>query len=99
MLHVLGRKQFYLKVDTDTLVLPQNLLGFLDSLAANTRPGSRLYFGNRAGMPQYERYGKSAALRRPGVRDTAGWAQLERSIEGAQHFHHLWRSTVAAGQK
>ena len=23
----------------------------------------------------------------------------ERSIEGAQHFHHLWRSTVAAGRK
>lgn len=42
--------RFYIKVDTDTLVLPHGLLRFLSGLAAATNRSSRLYFGNTAGI-------------------------------------------------
>ena len=41
--------RFYLKVDTDTLVLPRELMRFLAGLASSTNRHTPLYFGNAAG--------------------------------------------------
>tara|TARA_B110001452_G_C15204005_1_gene417708 strand:+ start:346 stop:1476 length:1131 start_codon:yes stop_codon:yes gene_type:complete len=46
LLQELPRKAYYLKVDTDTLVRPHNLLRFLSTLHSEVQPESRLYFGS-----------------------------------------------------
>lgn len=47
LLTVLGRKRYYAKIETDTLLIPQNLLRFLTFLDENVGPDDvPLYFGS-----------------------------------------------------
>ena len=50
---LLPSPRFFVKVDTDTLVLPHALMRFLAGLAASTSHTTPLYFGNAAGTPPF----------------------------------------------
>ena len=46
MLRFMPRKRWYLKLDTDTVLVPENLLRFLSFFSANARQPTNLYFGD-----------------------------------------------------
>lgn len=46
MLELMPSKQFYLKLDSDTVLLPRNLMSFLTVLHRRMHPSSPVYFGS-----------------------------------------------------
>ena len=46
LLHIMPRKRFYLKLDADSLLLPHNLLSFLNAVAHKVGLDVPVYFGN-----------------------------------------------------
>ena len=63
MLRVMPRKRWYLKLDTDTVLVPENLLRFLSFFSANARQPTNLYFGHAGELPP--RSNRPARARRP----------------------------------
>ena len=54
LLNDLGHKRFFLKLDTDAMLQPANLLRFLSLLGAHVHPASPLYFGTSFTSPWIE---------------------------------------------
>ena len=70
MLRVMPRKRWYLKLDTDTVLVPENLLRFLSFFSMNARAPTNLYFGDAGELPQ--RSNRPVIARRPrNRRDTS----------------------------
>ena len=63
MLRFMPRKRWYLKLDTDTVLVPENLLRFLSFFSANARQPTNLYFGYAGELPP--RSNRPARARRP----------------------------------
>ena len=63
MLRFMPRKKWYLKLDTDTVLVPENLLRFLSFFSANARQPTNLYFGDAGELPQ--RSNRPVIARRP----------------------------------
>ena len=63
MLRFMPRKRWYLKLDTDTVLVPENLLRFLSFFSANARQPTNLYFGHAGELPP--RSNRPARARRP----------------------------------
>ena len=69
-------KEYYLKLDSDTLVMPHALVRFLRALHAADSRGRGRYFGSNR-ISQKALFG----LRRGGLLSSNGWLALERSEE------------------
>lgn len=70
MLRLMPRKRWYLKLDTDTVLVPENLLRFLSFFSVNARQPTNLYFGDAGELPQ--RSNRPVQTRRPAT-DTASF--------------------------
>ena len=60
MLELMPSKQFYLKIDSDTVLLPRNLISFLTVLHRRVHPNSPVYFGSSYAGGNYTRWSEGS---------------------------------------